>query len=149
MIKRKIVFTSGCFDLFHFGHLNILLKAKKLGDYLIVGVSTDKLIKQYKGLKPIIPFRERCAILKQIKCVDSVVAQTKLVDLEQFKSMRADVFVLGDDWKDRTDNDGINWLRNNNKIVFVPYTKHLSTSKIKEKIIRNAYQIIQAQTKKR
>ena len=57
MIKKKItIYVAGSFDLFHFGHLNILLKAKKLGDYLIVGVSTDKLIKKYKKIKPVINY---------------------------------------------------------------------------------------------
>jgi glycerol-3-phosphate cytidylyltransferase len=145
----KIIFTSGSWDLLHFGHLQIFLRAKELGDYLIVGVSTDSLIKKYKNLSPIIPYKERKLLIKQLKCVDKVVPQTKLVDINQFKKLKADIFVLGDDWKDRYDNEGINWLRQHNKIIFLPYTKHLSTSKIKEKIIRNAVEIIQSQSKRK
>jgi glycerol-3-phosphate cytidylyltransferase len=145
---KKIIFTAGSFDLFHFGHLQILHKAKKLGDILVVGVSTDKLIKNHKRLLPIIPYKERVVIIKELKCVDKVVKQTKLVDIRQFNRLKADLFIIGDDWKDRTDNKGINWLRDNNKIIFLPYTKHLSSSKIKEKIIRNAVDIIKAQVKK-
>jgi len=148
-LKKKIIFTCGSFDLCHFGHLNILKKAKRLGTYLIVGVSTDSLILQHKGLKPIICYRDRVAIIKELKCVDKVVTQKKLVDIEQFKALKADLFVVGDDWKNRTDNPGINWLRDNNKIAFIPYTQRLSSSKIKEKIIRNSYEIIQSQVRRK
>jgi len=147
--KYNIIFTTGSFDMLHYGHLNILKKAKSLGNFLIVGISTDSLIKKYKGLAPIIPYNERVAIIKELKFVDRVVKQTKLVDINQFKRLHADIFVLGDDWKKRYDNPGINWLRDNNKLYFIPYTKHLSTSKIKEKIIRNAVDIIQSQAKRK
>jgi len=131
-----VIYTAGSFDLFHYGHLNILRKAKVLGDILIVAVSSDELIEKYKGLKPIIPYKERAAIIKELKCVDKVVKQTTLVDIKQFKKLKADLYVLGDDWKDRTDNEGINWLRAHKKIIFLPYTKHLSSTKIKQKIAR-------------
>ena len=136
--------TSGVFDLLHIGHINIFLKAKEYGDYLIVGVSTDKLVQSYKQVKPAISFKDRVNIIKQLKCVDKVVAQTKLVDINQFKKLKADYFVLGDDWKNNYSNVGINWLRENNKIIWIPYTKRLSTSKIKEQIIKNGYDILKA-----
>lgn len=148
-LKKKIVFTAGSFDLFHYGHLNILKQAKALGTYLIVGVSTDSLILQHKGMRPIICYKDRTAIIKELKMVDKVVKQEKLVDIEQFIRLKADLFVVGDDWKNRKDNPGINWLRDNNKIAFIPYTKRLSSSKIKEKIIRNAVEIIKSQTKRK
>jgi len=148
MTKKKIIFTTGSWDLLHFGHLNILLRAKALGDYLIVGVSSDKLIKKYKGLYPIISYKDRIAIIKELKCVDKVVKQTKLVDIKQFKKLKADIFVLGSDWKNRYGSEGINWLREHNKIIFIPYTTRLSSSSIKEKIIRNAVEIIKSQKKK-
>lgn len=148
MIKKKIIFTSGVYDLFHFGHLNIIRKAKAIGDYLIVGVSTDALVKKYKGIKPIISHRDRIAVIKALRYVDKVVPQRKLIDLNQFKDLKIDLFILGDDWKDRYDNEGINWLRNHNKIIFLPYTQRLSTSKIKEKIIRNSYDIMKNQIRR-
>jgi glycerol-3-phosphate cytidylyltransferase len=147
--QPKVIFTCGSWDMLHIGHVNIFLKAKALGDYLIVGVSTDALIKSYKKMSPIISYNDRVAVIKALKCVDKVVKQTKLVDIEQFKNLNADLFVLGSDWENRYDNEGINWLRKHNKIVFLPYTNRLSTSKIKEKIIRNAVQIIQAQNKRK
>lgn len=81
--------------------------------------------------------------------VDKVVKQEKLVDIEQFIRLKADLFVVGDDWRNRKDNPGINWLRDNNKIAFIPYTKRLSSSKIKEKIINNAVKIIKSQSKRK
>ena len=137
----KIIMTSGSYDLLHFGHLNVLLKAKTYGDFLIVGVSTDELIKKYKGLGPIIKYKDRASLIKQLRCVDRVVKQKTLVDIEQFKKLKADVFALGDDWKENYSNKGINWLRDNNKIIWIPYTKRLSTTKIKNYIIDNASKI--------
>jgi len=138
---NKRIFTTGSFDLLHIGHVNILLKAKALGDYLIVGVSSDELIKSYKGIHPVIKYNDRASLIKELRCVDEVVKQRTLVDIDQFIELKADIFVLGDDWKYNCSNKGINWLRNNNKIVWVPYTQHLSTSKIKTHIIENAKNI--------
>lgn len=142
MIK---VMTSGVFDLLHIGHINIFLKAKEYGDYLIVAVSTDELVQSYKKIKPAISFKDRFNLIKQLKCVDKVVKQIKLVDINQFKKLNADYFILGDDWKNNFSNKGINWLRNNNKIIWVPYTRRLSTSKIKEQIIKDGYSILKSQ----
>ena len=82
----KRVFTSGSFDLFHIGHLNILEKSAALGDELIVGVSTDELIEEYKGMKPIIPYEQRARIVASIKCVTKVVKQTKLTEIAHRES---------------------------------------------------------------
>lgn len=145
----KRIMTAGSFDMLHFGHLNILREAKKLGDYLIVAVSTDALIKKHKGMRPIICYRDRVALIKELHCVDKVVKQEKLIDIEQIKKLNVDLYVIGSDWKNRKDNEGLNWLRKNKKIVFVPYTTRLSSSKIKKKIIKNAYEIIISQTKRK
>lgn len=144
---RKI-FTAGSFDLFHFGHLELLRKAKEMGDYLIVAVSTDELIKGAKGLAPIIPFKERYELIKHCDYVDEVLTQTTLIDIEQFILSGAETFVIGDDWISRTDNDGLNWLRDRDLVAFVEYTQHLSSSEIKKRIIQNAYAIIEQQVRK-
>ena len=148
MKKNTIIFTAGSFDLLHIGHLNILQKAKSLGTTLIVAVSTNKLIKQHKGCNPILNWKQRATLIKALKCVDKVVKQSKLIDICQFQTLGADLFVIGDDWIDRTDIEGLNWLKHQNKVYFIPYTKSLSSTKIKEKIIKNAYEIIKAQTKR-
>lgn len=149
MVKKKIIFTAGSWDLLHFGHLNILLRAKALGNYLIVGVSTNKLVKQYKGLNPIISYKDRVAIIKELKCVDKVVRQTRIFNVKQFKRLKAEMFVSGNDWKKRLDNKGLNWLRKHKKIIFFAYTTRLSTTKIKEQIIKDSYNIIKNQMKRR
>ena len=148
-MKNKIILTAGSFDLMHCGHLNILKKAKAFGDILIVSVSTDALILKYKGIKPIVGFRDRVALIKELKCVNKVVKQEIVFDIKQFISLKADLFVVGDDWKNRTDNPGLNWLRDNNKVVFIPYTQRLSSSRIKERIINNAVKIIKSQSKRK
>ena len=73
--KYNRLYTSGCFDIFHYGHLNILIKSKELCDYLIVGVSTDELIENEKGKRPVIPFHERIKVVQSIGIVDEVIPQ--------------------------------------------------------------------------
>jgi glycerol-3-phosphate cytidylyltransferase len=147
---KKIIYTSGTYDLFHFGHLNILLKAKKLGDYLIVGVSTDALISKYKGIKPIICYKDRTSIIKELKCVDKVIKQETFFDIKQLKRYNISIIVLGDDWKNKSFPELEKCLQELNiKIIYVPYTKRLSTSKIKRRIIKNAVEIIESQIKRK
>jgi len=144
-----IVYTAGSYDLLHYGHVNVLLKAKALGNYLIVGVSTDALISKYKGIKPIICYKDRVAIIKELKCVDKVIKQNSFFDVKQLKKYHIDIVVLGDDWKSKSFPELTKCLKKLNiKMVYVPYTKRLSTSKIKVKIIRNAVEIIKSQTKR-
>jgi rfaE bifunctional protein nucleotidyltransferase chain/domain len=149
-MAKKIIFTGGSFDMLHMGHVNVLKESKKLGDYLIVAVSTNKLIKMYKGTNPILNYNQRVAIIKELKCVDKVVKQTNIFDVEQFKALKADVFVIGDDWKGKEDSvPGLKWLKDNNYLAYIPYTKGLSSSMIKEKIISHAVEILKAQNKRK
>lgn len=146
MEKQRIrVFTSGSFDLFHIGHLNILEKSAALGDELIVGVSTDELIEKYKGMKPIIPFEQRFRIVSSIKCVSKVVKQTKLTDINQLKKEEIDIVTIGDDWKDKY-LEGLEWMKQQagKKVVYFPYTPGISTTLIKKNIIKTTAQIIDA-----
>ena len=99
MKKYKIGYTTGVFDMFHIGHLNILKKAKEQCDYLIVGVSTDELVQSYKNKTPIIPFEERAEIVSSIKYVDQVVTQDSLNKVDAWKKYHFDVVFHGDDWK--------------------------------------------------
>lgn len=99
MKKYKIGYTTGVFDMFHIGHLNILRRAKEQCDYLIVGVSTDELVKEYKHKIPVIPFEERKAIVESIKYVDCVVSQTTMDKLEAWNQLHFDALFHGDDWK--------------------------------------------------
>lgn len=141
----KRVFTSGSFDLFHIGHLNILEKSAALGDELIVGVSTDELIERYKGMKPIIPYEQRARIVESIKCVTKVVRQTKLTEIAQLKRENIDIVTIGDDWKDKY-LEGLEWMKQQpgKEVVYFPYTEGVSTTKIKRDIINGANQIVAA-----
>ena len=133
MKKSYIIgFTSGVFDLFHIGHLNILKNAKSICDKLIVGVSTDDLVQTYKHKVPVIPFTERLEIVRSIKFVDSVVAQENMDKMVLWEKLKYDIMFVGDDWQktekwqeieNKFENVGV-------KIVYFPYTKGTSSTKI-------------------
>lgn len=131
MKQNKIIgYTAGVFDLFHIGHLNILKQAKQNCDYLLVGVTTDKLVKTRKNKFPIISFEERCEIIKSLKYVDEVVPQEDMDKLGAWKKYKFDVMFVGDDWKG-TDkwNDYEKQLSEVGcKIVYFPYTQTTSST---------------------
>ncbi len=97
--KYKRMYTSGCFDLLHYGHLNILKLSKELCDHLIVGVSTDELILKSKGRKPVIPFEERLNIVSAIKYVDEVIPQVDKNKQNIVDQYQIDAISVGSDWK--------------------------------------------------
>lgn len=136
--NNKIIgFANGCFDLFHIGHLNLLKRCKENCDYLIVGVNTDEYIQQYKNRYPIIPLEERLEIVKSIKYVDEVVAINKEnYGLPSLKKYNANIIFVGDDWKgsEKWNNLEKLYKENNIKVMYFPYTKHISTTLLKEKI---------------
>lgn len=96
---RKIVFTNGCFDILHVGHVRYLKEAKKLGDILIVGLNSDKSIASLKPFRPIIPETERAEILSSLEMVDYVVIFNEETPYELIKKIRPDILVKGGDWK--------------------------------------------------
>ncbi len=146
MEKKEIrVFTSGSFDLFHIGHLNILEKSASLGDKLIVGVSSDELILEYKGMKPIIPFEQRFRIVSALACVTKAVKQVKLTEIAQLERENIDVVTIGDDWIDKY-LEGLEWMKSQEgkEVVYFPYTPGVSTTIVKKTIIDSANQIVEA-----
>ncbi|MGL5617133.1 MAG: adenylyltransferase/cytidyltransferase family protein [Sarcina sp.] len=137
MKKRyKVGYTTGVFDMFHIGHVNILRKAKEQCDYLIVGVSTDELVEQYKNKKPIIPFEERMEIVCSSQYVDEVVAQENRDKLEALKNLNFDVMFVGDDWKGSPlfNNLENKFARYDVDIVYFPYTDGTSSTILREKL---------------
>jgi len=94
-----IGYTTGVFDMFHIGHLNIIQRAKAQCDYLIVGVSTDELVQHDKNKTPIIPFAERCAIVGAIKYVDKVVPQPDKNKFAAWERYHFNKMFVGSDWK--------------------------------------------------
>ena len=99
MKKYKKVYTTGDFDHFHFGNLNILKKAKEIAKYLIVGVSTDQLIKKSKNRKVFMPLEHRMQIISELKCVDKVIPQIDKDKQKIVNQLNIDAIVVGSDWK--------------------------------------------------
>jgi len=134
IIKTMIIgYTTGVFDLFHIGHLNLLKNAKGMCDKLIVGVTSDELV-SYKNKKSVIPFEERMEIVRNIECVDVVVPQENMDKMEAWEMLRFDIMFVGDDWA-KTDK----WQKFEEsfdavgvKIVYFPYTKTTSSTLINE-----------------
>lgn len=131
-----IGYTTGVFDMFHVGHLNILEKAKEQCDFLIVGVSTDELVIHDKNKVPIIPFKERCRIVEAIKYVDKVVPQLDKVKMNAWKQYHFNKMFVGSDWKgtpqwDRFEEE---FSKVGVEIVYLPHTDGISSTLLREKI---------------
>jgi len=128
-MKEKIVMTYGTFDMFHIGHLKLLQRIKKMGDKLIVAVSTDEF-NELKGKKILIPYEQRAEIVANIKCVDKVISENdweqKIVDIQKYN---VDIFVMGNDWEGKFD-----FLREYCDVVYLPRTDNISTTKLKRSL---------------
>ena len=136
MKKYKVGYTTGVFDLFHIGHLNILKRAKEQCEYLIVGVSKDELVETYKHKRPVIPFAERFEIVKAIKYVDEVVAQVSMDKLKAWERLHYNVLFHGSDWKGSSMYDEVeNKLKSVGvDVVFLPHTEGTSSTTISERL---------------
>lgn len=127
-MKRKII-TYGTFDLLHYGHINILKRAKELGEYLVVAISTDQF-NELKGKKSYFSYEKRRLMLESIKYVDEVIPEEnweqKKIDVINHD---IDIFVMGDDWQGEFD-----FLKEYCKVVYLPRTEGVSTTKIKKEL---------------
>lgn len=122
----KTVITYGTFDLFHVGHLHLLRRLAALGDRLIVGVSTDEF-NASKGKKTIIPFRQRCEIVAELRCVDLVLPENSWEQkVDDIKCYSVDIFGIGDDWSGKFDE-----LSSYCEVVYLPRTEGVSSTEIK------------------
>lgn len=131
-----IGYTTGVYDMFHIGHLNILRRAKEQCDYLVVGVSTDELVQKDKNKTPIIPFAERCAIVEAIKYVDKVVPQFDKNKIAAWEKYHFNKMFVGSDWKG---TDAWNRFEEEFKplgveIVYLDHTDGISSTILREKI---------------
>lgn len=130
-------YTTGVFDLFHIGHLNIIRRAKEKCDKLIVGVTTDELLQVYKNKSPIIPFEERISIVKSIKYVDEVVPQEDMDKMSHWEKLKFNVVFVGDDWQNTDKWNKIESDFNDVgvEVVYFPYTKGTSSTLINDILI--------------
>lgn len=123
----KRVITYGTFDLLHYGHINLLRRAKSLGDYLIVGLSTDEFNWHSKGKKCYFDYEKRKQLLEAVRFVDLVIPENSWEQkIEDVKLYKADVFVMGDDWRGEFD-----FLKEYCEVVYLPRTPEISSTQIK------------------
>jgi glycerol-3-phosphate cytidylyltransferase len=130
----KTIITFGTYDLFHVGHLRILQRARALGDRLVVGVSTDNLNFSKKGYRPIFSQADRCAIVGALKAVDETFFEESLeLKGDYIKTWKADLLVMGDDWKGRFDQ-----FKSLCGVIYLPRTQGISTTQVKEDTVKRA-----------
>ncbi len=134
---KRIVFTNGCFDLLHVGHVSYLEQAKALGDVLIVGVNSDASVRKLKGPKrPILPEEERAGILSGLGCVDYITIFPEMDPLKLITSLQPDVLVKGGDWT-REQTVGKEVVeRSGGEVVILPFIKGASTSNLIQTILK-------------
>lgn len=129
---RTIGYTTGVYDMFHIGHLNVIRRAKEQCDYLIVGVSTDDLVRHEKGKTPVIPYEERASIIAALRYVDEVVPQKDKNKLGAWEKYHFDKMFVGSDWKGTPQWEKYeNELRPHGvEIVYLPHTDGISSTKL-------------------
>lgn len=126
----KRVITYGTFDLLHYGHVNLLNRAKKLGDYLIVGLSTDEFNHNSKNKQCFFSYEKRKSLVEAIRYVDLVIPEANWEQkIDDIKSLHVDTFVIGDDWKGKFD-----FLKAHCKVVYLSRTPEISTTQIKTEL---------------
>lgn len=137
MKKYKVGYTTGVFDMFHIGHLNLLRRAKDQCEYLIVGVTTDELV-SYKGKKAIVPHDERISIIESVRYVDKVVPQATMDKMDAWNKYQFNAMFVGSDWEGTT-----KWKKFEEQfsqvgvdIVYFPYTTSTSSTVLREALYR-------------
>lgn len=135
--NKKVVFTNGCFDILHYGHITYLKKAKSQGDILIIGVNSDSSVRKIKGRgRPINNQKARLAVLSGLKFIDYLVLFNESTPLNLIKQVKPNVLIKGADWQTK-DIVGSELVRKSGgKVVRIPYVKGFSTTAIIEKIKR-------------
>ena len=136
--KNKIIgYTTGVYDLFHIGHLNLIKNASKLCDKLIIGVTSDELV-SYKNKKAIIPHDERMEIVRNIKGVDVVIPQNDMDKFKMWKKLKFNIMFVGDDWyeSEKWKEYESKFNKVGVKIIYFPYTKGTSSTLINEVLVK-------------
>ena len=132
-----VVYTVGTFDLLHVGHLALLQYCKTLGDIVVAGVASDRVVRRYKTNVPVIPLAQREEMLKALRCVDVVRPYHELEYVSACRELNVDVFVIGEDWGAKSHNvDVEDYLRKEGKqIVQVLYDRRTSSTRIKKNVV--------------
>jgi D-beta-D-heptose 7-phosphate kinase/D-beta-D-heptose 1-phosphate adenosyltransferase len=127
---KKVVFTNGCFDLIHVGHIRYLTRAKELGDILVIGLNSDKSVSRIKPGRPIISEKQRAEVLASLSMVDFIILFSEDTPYELIKELKPDILVKGADWKkeDIVGNDIVP------EVQTIPFIEGVSTSEIIKKI---------------
>jgi len=136
-MKKIVVFTNGCFDILHVGHIDLLNKAKALGDFLIVGLNSDKSIRQIKGNnRPIIPEAERYIMLRNLRMINSIILFDEPDPLRLIKELKPDILVKGGDWG-KDEIIGSDFVKSNGgDVIRIPLVKGASSTNIIDRIKR-------------
>lgn len=136
MKKYKIGYTTGVYDMFHIGHLNILKRAKEQCEYLIVGVTTDALCYERKKKYPIICEEERMAIVSELRCVDQVVRQEDMDKLNAVKKYGVDAVFVGSDWKgtDAWNNYEREFGKVGCTVIYLDHTDGISSTILRDRL---------------
>lgn len=133
----RVVFTNGCFDILHYGHIKYLEDAKKKGDILIVALNTDALVKRIKGnLRPVVPQQDRAKVIAALESVDFVVFFNEDTPLKTIKTLKPDILIKGGDW-DTKKIVGFDVVTGyGGKVLTIPYIKGRSTTSLIQKIVK-------------
>lgn len=133
-MTTRIGYATGAFDLFHVGHLNILRHAKEQCDYLIAGIVSDEMLRQVKGIEPVVPTLERAEIVRHISFVDEVYIETAPDKMDAWRDLHFTHFFKGDDW--RGTEKGLRLEREFSavgvEVVYFPYTAHTSSTSLRQ-----------------
>jgi rfaE bifunctional protein nucleotidyltransferase chain/domain len=133
--RKRVVFTNGCFDLLHRGHVHILREARACGDVLVVGINSDKSVKQIKGpARPVLPESDRCELLGAMEMVDFVILFNEPDPYDLIAAIQPDVLVKGGDWNSEKIIGADLVEEGGGRVVVVPYIKGFSTTEIIERI---------------
>ena len=141
-MNKRVLYTGGTFDLFHFGHQNFLKQCKNIADEVVVSLNTDDFVERFKNSKPILSYKEREQSLKYCKFVDKVIKNEAGEDSRScILTVKPQIIAIGDDWarKDYYKQMSFDqqWLNDNQiTLVYIPYTRGISATEIKDRVLR-------------
>jgi len=143
LFSQRVLYTGGTFDLFHFGHQNFLKQCKNIADKVVVALNMDDFIERFKGQPPILKYKEREQSLRYCKFVDEVIKNGAGEDSRScILTVKPNIIAIGDDWaeKDYYKQMGFTqqWMRDNGmELLYLPYTKEISSSEIRNRVLSN------------